>query len=107
MFRLYEALLHLVFIAGLPFFLLRAKWRANAFVRLGHYKHPAGAHDLWIHAVSVGEALAARPVVEEILKRRPETSIVVTTTTVTGQAQAGKLFPQATLTYFPIDFTRT
>lgn len=107
MFLLYEVLLRLVFVVGLPLFLLRPKYRANALARLGRYKHPAGEHDLWIHAVSVGEALAARPVVEEILRRRPATTMVITTTTVTGQAQAAKLFPQATLTYFPIDFART
>jgi 3-deoxy-D-manno-octulosonic-acid transferase len=35
---------------------------------------------------------------------RPSTSLVVTTTTVTGQAQARRLFPDATVTYFPFDF---
>src|SRR6185436_20437 len=57
------------------------------------------------HAVSVGETIAARPVVDEILRQRPETSIVFTTTTITGQAQARRLFPEATVTYFPFDFS--
>jgi 3-deoxy-D-manno-octulosonic-acid transferase len=46
-------------------------------------------------------------VIDELLRRRPDTSIVFTTTTVTGQAQARRLFPQATVTYFPLDFTRS
>jgi 3-deoxy-D-manno-octulosonic-acid transferase len=54
--------------------------------------------------VSVGEALAAQPVMREILRQRPGTSIVVTTTTLTGQAQARRLYPDATVTYFPFDF---
>jgi 3-deoxy-D-manno-octulosonic-acid transferase len=107
MFLLYEALLHLVFFLGLPLFLVRPKYRANVRERLGRYAHPPGAHDLWLHAVSVGEAVAARPVVEEIARRRPGTTMVVTTTTVTGQAQARRLFPAATVTYFPFDFARS
>ena len=73
MFVLYEVLLYLVLIVALPYFLvagmLRGKYLANFPERMGFYKTPPAAHDLWIHAVSVGETLAARPVVDEILRR--------------------------------------
>ena len=109
MFFLYEVLLYLVFIVGLPFFLIiglvRGKYVANFGERMGFYRSPVRAHDLWIHAVSVGEALAAKTIVEQILRMRPETSIVFTTTTITGQAQAKRLYPSATVTYFPFDFS--
>ena len=59
---------------------------------------------MWVHAVSVGEALAARTIIAAIRRLRPETSLVVTTTTITGQAQARRLYPDATVTYFPFDF---
>lgn len=108
MYVLYEVLLYLVLIVAVPWFLvtgvLRGKYLANLPERMGNYHGAAGEHDLWIHAVSVGEALAARPVVAEILRQRPSTSIVFTTTTITGQAQARRLFPNATVTYFPFDF---
>ena len=108
MFVLYEVLLYLVLIAALPYFvvtgMLRGKYLANFPERMGFYKTPPAAHDLWIHAVSVGETLAARPVVDEILRQRPSTTIAFTTTTITGQAQARRLFPNATVTYFPFDF---
>jgi 3-deoxy-D-manno-octulosonic-acid transferase len=108
MFVLYEVLLYLVLIAALPYFIvtgmLRGKYLANFPERMGFYKTPPAAHDVWIHAVSVGEAVAARPVVDEILRTRPSTTIVFTTTTITGQAQARRLFPSATVTYFPFDF---
>ena len=108
MFVVYEVLLYLVLILMLPYFLLtgllRGKYLANFPQRMGFYRAPAAAHDLWIHAVSVGETLAARPVVDAILRLRPQTSIVFTTTTITGQAQALRLFPEATVTYFPFDF---
>lgn len=108
MYVLYEVLLYLVLLLALPYFLLtgvlRGKYLVNFPARMGFYKHRAEGHDLWIHAVSVGETLAARPVVEEILRQRPATSIVFTTTTLTGQAQARRLYPDATVTYFPFDF---
>jgi 3-deoxy-D-manno-octulosonic-acid transferase len=108
MYVLYEVFLYLVLILLLPWFLLmgvlRGKYLENFPARMGMYKSRAGEHDLWIHAVSVGEAIAAKPVVSEVLRRRPGTSIVLTTTTLTGQAQARRLYPNATVTYFPFDF---
>ncbi|MGA8806437.1 MAG: glycosyltransferase N-terminal domain-containing protein, partial [Thermoanaerobaculia bacterium] len=108
MFVLYDVLLYLAAIAALPYVIvvgmLRGKYLVNFPERMGFYKTPPAAHELWIHAVSVGETLAARPVVDEILRARPATTIVVTTTTITGQAQARRLFPSATVTYFPFDF---
>lgn len=109
MFVVYEVLLYLAFLITLPFFLfigfLRGKYLSNFPERMGFYRGRGGEHDLWIHAVSVGEAIAAQPVVREILRLRPATSIVMTTTTITGQAQARRLYPDATVTYFPFDFS--
>jgi len=108
MYLLYEVFLYLVLVLAIPYFLftgvLRGKYLANLSERMGFFRGRSEDHDLWIHAVSVGEALAARPVVTEIRKQRPATSIVFTTTTLTGQAQARRLFPDATVTYFPFDF---
>lgn len=108
MYVLYEVALYLVLLLALPYFLLtgvlRGKYMENFPARMGFFRTRAGSHDLWIHAVSVGEALAAQPVVEQILQQRPGTSIVFTTTTLTGQAQARRLYPDATVTYFPFDF---
>jgi 3-deoxy-D-manno-octulosonic-acid transferase len=108
MYVLYEVLLYLVLLLALPYFLLtgvlRGKYMVNFPQRMGFYKGRPEQHDLWIHAVSVGETLAAQPVVVKIMEQRPQTSIVFTTTTLTGQAQARRLYPDATVTYFPFDF---
>jgi 3-deoxy-D-manno-octulosonic-acid transferase len=109
MFLLYEVLLFLVFLVTLPYFLflgvLRGKYLTNFPARIGLYRSRPEPHDLWVHAVSVGEVLASGPVLAELMRRRPGTSVVLTTTTITGQAQARRLFPSATITYFPLDFT--
>jgi 3-deoxy-D-manno-octulosonic-acid transferase len=108
MYVLYEVFLYLVLLLALPYFLLtgvlRGKYLVNFPVRMGFYKSRPERHDLWIHAVSVGETLAAQPVIAQIVAQRPATSIVFTTTTLTGQAQARRLYPDATVTYFPFDF---
>ena len=109
MFVLYEVVLSLVFLATLPFFLiigfLRGKYVTNFPARAGFYRSRPDAHDVWLHAVSVGEVLASKPVIDELLRLRPETSLVVTTTTITGQAQARRIYADATVTYFPLDFS--
>ena len=108
MYVLYEVLLYLVLLLALPYFLLtgvlRGKYLVNLRERLGSFRTRPESHDLWVHAVSVGETLAARPVITKVLEQRPNTSIVFTTTTLTGQAQAKRLYPDATVTYFPFDF---
>jgi 3-deoxy-D-manno-octulosonic-acid transferase len=109
MFLLYEAALYVAFVITLPFFLftgfLRGKYLSNFPERMGVYRSRKSTHDLWIHAVSVGETIAAQPVIAAILRALPETSIVITTTTITGQAQARRMYPDATVTYFPFDFS--
>src|ERR1043165_173568 len=105
MYLLYEVALYLVLILGLPFFLLRRKYASTFSERMGHYRGAPRAHRVWIRPGSGGETLAAKPVVDAMLRLRPATSIVFTTTTATGQAQAKRLFPAATVTYFPLDFS--
>lgn len=59
---------------------------------------------LWIHAVSVGEALAATPIIRAIKAHQPNLSIVVTTTTSTGAEQIEKLSDLVIHRYMPLDF---
>lgn len=101
---LYSALFYLL----LPFVLLRMLWRSRRAPdyrrrlaeRFGIFPAPAELRDrfvIWVHAVSVGEALAAVPLIESLLRDYPDCAIAVTTTTPTGsdrvRAQfAGRVF---------------
>ena len=59
---------------------------------------------IWLHAVSVGEAIAARPLLKALRKRYPGHAILVSNTTETGRGISAT-FPEKDLCiYFPFDF---
>src|SRR6516162_9012547 len=64
---------------------------------------------VWLHCVSVGEAQAARPLVAAIRERFPSHALVISTTTLTGQALARNVFCEqaAAVCYFPFDYAWT
>ena len=53
------------------------------------YPPPKGCPRVWVHAVSVGETNAAKPLIAECLKRWPEADFLLTHMTPTGR-DAGK-----------------
>lgn len=60
---------------------------------------------IWIHAVSVGEVLAAQPLVEGLKRRFPARAVLVSTTTETGQRLARERLQSADgFFYFPLDW---
>lgn len=59
---------------------------------------------IWFHAVSVGEVIAATPLIKRLKERHLNKSIVVTTTTTTGAAEVAKLEPLVEHRYMPLDF---
>ncbi|HDM8043620.1 TPA: lipid IV(A) 3-deoxy-D-manno-octulosonic acid transferase [Vibrio campbellii] len=61
-------------------------------------------HPIWIHAVSVGESIAATPFIKALKEQNPDQPILVTTTTSTGAEQIAKLGDLVEHRYMPIDF---
>ncbi|WP_060983199.1 lipid IV(A) 3-deoxy-D-manno-octulosonic acid transferase [Vibrio splendidus] len=64
-----------------------------------------GKSPIWIHAVSVGESIAAMPIIKQLKLRDPNQAIIVTTTTSTGAEQLEKLGDLVEHRYMPIDFS--
>lgn len=96
-----------------PLVLLRLIWLARrnpAYLdrwpdRLGFPRAlPGGSPVIWLHAVSVGEVLAARPLLDRLIEVYPQYRMVVTTTTPTGAATVRRSFG-GTIEhrYFPYD----
>ena len=95
---LYSALLYCL----LPALVLRMLWRSRLAPayrqRLGERfgwfpgPEPGAAPAIWVHAVSVGETLAAAPLIESLLGQFPDYPVVVTTTTPTGSERVRALF---------------
>src|SRR5271167_3419250 len=94
-----SALYNLLWYPALPFALLAAH-PANLRdyrERMGHGDFPdtAGAPRIWIHAASVGEVEAIRPVANGLLERYPGAVIAITTMTATGREAARRRIPGA------------
>lgn len=112
---LYSFIYTLAFFALLPYFAYQAifnrKYLGNLRGRL--WLKPALAADearpaIWLHAVSVGETLAAKPLLAALRKRFPRHRLIVSTTTMTGQAVARERLPEADgVCYFPFDWKFT
>ena len=66
---------------------------------------PPGYPRIWLHGVSVGEILAAVPLARELKRLLPQSGLIVTTGTETGQSLARKHFTPlgALVCYFPLD----
>jgi 3-deoxy-D-manno-octulosonic-acid transferase len=101
------------FVVVSPYFLYQAirhhKYVGSLSQRLGHLPvslNVDGESSIWIHAVSVGEALTARALVEDLRRRYPRLRLYLSTTTMTGQQVARRSLQHVdAVFYFPFDWT--
>lgn len=109
MFRLVYTIL---FTLCMPFVFLKLLWRGykvpeyrdRKLERFGFFKAPSIKNSIWVHAVSVGEVLAAEPIIREIQKRYPDKDVVLTSMTPTSSALIHKLFGESVFhVYAPYD----
>jgi len=107
--RLYTLALRL----ALPFILLRLWWRGrrepgyrgNVQERFGVYLLEKPPKALWVHAVSVGEARAAAPLVRALTEALPDHAVLLTCTTATGRETLKQVYGESVLTaYVPYDY---
>lgn len=107
MFIIYDLIFLLFVIACLPLYLLKKKFHKGFFARLGML--PDGLifdKPIWIHAVSVGEAMSIKKMLEELKLAYPEKKFVISTVTPTGNKIARSLAKAGDLvTYLPLDLS--
>jgi 3-deoxy-D-manno-octulosonic-acid transferase len=60
---------------------------------------------LWVHAASVGEVLAAEPLIREIRRHEPEAQVLLTTTTISGRETARARSGATAVMLLPLDVT--
>jgi 3-deoxy-D-manno-octulosonic-acid transferase len=106
--RLYSLIFHL----ALPIIVARLFWRAR---RAPAYAQRIGERfalalpevapgGIWVHAVSVGESIAAAPMIRALRQRYPDLPITVTCMTPTGSERIRALFgDQVAHCYLPYD----
>ena len=113
MYLLYSVVTLLTLVVLSPYFLYQAL-RHNKYVgsfrqRLGYLPvslNLDGDDSIWVHAVSVGEVLAARSLIAELRRRYPRLRLFVSTTTLAGQQLARRSVSDIDgVFYFPFDWT--
>ena len=109
----YSVLLAVVLVLGAPWWLVRmatsGRYRTGLAGRLGLVSDRigeaiSGKQVVWLHAVSVGEVMAASELVRELRAALPGWVIAVSTTTETGQKLARERFKDSPVFYLPLDF---
>ena len=112
MYLLYSVVTLIAFVALSPYFLYQAL-RHNKYVgslrqRFGYLPvsfNFDGEDSIWVHAVSVGELLSARPLISELRRRYPRLRLFVSTTTLSGQQLARRSHMDVDgVFYFPFDW---
>lgn len=92
------------FLKGLPYGLALR----GTLERFAHYpravkRHLRESRVILLHAVSVGEILAATPLIKKLKAEYPDHLLVVSTTTFTGREVAGQIAEIDLLVFFPLD----
>jgi 3-deoxy-D-manno-octulosonic-acid transferase len=113
MYLVYSLLTLVVFIVLSPYFLYQAiryqKYTGSLRQRLGYLPisfNMDGEESIWIHAVSVGEALTARALAADLKARYPRLRLFLSTTTIAGQQVARRNLQHVdAVFYFPFDWT--
>lgn len=111
----WSILYRLLTLAALPFALLYHWYRSISrgrksafgerfgFLPVAAQKSLAGQPVIWLHAVSVGEVIAGRPLLKGLRQRYPEYRLLLSVTTETGRSVAEQDQLADVITYFPFD----
>lgn len=103
----YDIIFLLIALVHLPLYILRRKFHAGFIRRLGFIPRRARFdRPVWVHAVSVGEAGAARELVRELRERLGDKQFVISTVTATGHRIVRQYARKEDfVTYLPFDIS--
>jgi 3-deoxy-D-manno-octulosonic-acid transferase len=114
MYFLYNLVLIAATIMLLPVILFKLitvpKYRGGLTQKLGRLRKSVmrvigSSRPIWVHAVSVGEVMAAHPMIRELKKKYPNRKLILSTVTVTGHYTAKRRVPEAdAVFFFPFDY---
>ena len=107
----YNLLTYILFLPYIGYWLIRGISNRSYLRRIGErlgFGYPRLDRCIWIHAVSVGEVVAAAPLIRALGKRYPDRELLVTTVTPTGAARVAALFGEEVHhTYIPFEAPHT
>ncbi len=103
----YNLLTYVLLLPYIGYWLIRGITNRSYLERIGErlgLGYPRLEQCIWIHAVSVGEVVAAVPLIRALGKRFPDQPLLVTTVTPTGAARVASLFgDEVHHTYIPFE----
>ncbi len=107
MFIVYDLIFFLIALVYLPVYLLRRKFHRGFLLRLGFLpKDLALDRPIWLHVVSVGEAITSRQFLEELRLAFPHKKFVISTVTPTGNKIARAIAKEGDfVTYLTLDIS--
>lgn len=107
MFIIYDLIFLLFALLYSPIYLYRRKFHRGFLSRLGFLSLTLKLNNpIWIHAVSVGEIMAVRGLIDGLRKTYPQRSIVISTVTSTGNKIARDFAKESDfVTYLPLDLS--
>ena len=106
---IYDIFFALFAVVYLPILIFKGKSHKDFKQRFGILPEKikgSNKNFIWVHTVSVGETIAAKELVLKLQEKYPHKKICVSTTTVTGQQTAKRIYPENVATFFfPLDLT--
>ncbi|MDD5730735.1 MAG: 3-deoxy-D-manno-octulosonic acid transferase [Candidatus Omnitrophica bacterium] len=107
MIILYDLIFILIALAYLPVYLIKGKFHKGFASRLGVLPKSLELNNpIWVHAVSVGEAMAVRQLVDKLRLAYPSKKFVFSTVTATGNKIVKAIAKDSDLViYLPLDLS--
>ncbi|MDU4961171.1 MAG: 3-deoxy-D-manno-octulosonic acid transferase [Sporomusaceae bacterium] len=115
MWLLYDIFGIIALVLAIPFFLFRLCLKRDfsqhwlprmGFLRPVILELVAGRACVWIHAASVGEIVAASPIVGQLRRQMPDRPILISVVTASGYEMANRILVEAdAVIYAPLDLS--